>query len=113
MHVLGIVGNPRRYADFREFEFMKDSMPIHTFMTHAAIFTGVVQLIFLVNLFWSLYKGAKAPQNPWDATTLEWTIPSPPPFDNFGGHHPVVNHGPYEFALPGKEKDHVMQTDPA
>ena len=35
-------------------------------------------------------KGAKAPMNPWNSTTLEWTIPSPPPFDNFAGVHPVV-----------------------
>jgi cytochrome c oxidase subunit 1 len=113
MHVLGIVGNPRRYADFKEFEFMRDAMSVHTFMTHAALFTGAVQLLFLINLFWSMYKGAKATDNPWEATTLEWSIPSPPPFDNFAGRIPVVNHGPYEFAVPGKEKDHVMQTDPA
>ena len=113
MHVLGLVGNPRRYADFKEFEFMKDSMSVHTFMTHAALATGAIQILFLINLFWSMAKGAKAPDNPWEATTLEWVIPSPPPWDNFGGKHPVVNHGPYEFAVPGKEKDHVMQTDPA
>ena len=39
--------------------------------------------------------------NPWNSTTLEWTIPSPPPFDNFAGVHPVVNHGPYEYSVPG------------
>src|SRR6266853_807525 len=78
MHFLGIAGNPRRYADFTNFEFMNNLMPIHKFMTHAAIFTATAQLIFLFNLIWSLKKGAKAPPNPWDATTLEWTVPSPP-----------------------------------
>jgi cytochrome c oxidase subunit 1 len=113
MHFLGIAGNPRRYADFTNFEFMNNLMPIHKFMTHAAIFTAVVQLIFVFNLFWSLRKGAKAPVNPWEATTLEWTIPSPPPSDNFGGHHPVVNHGAYEYSVPGAPKDYIMQSDPA
>jgi cytochrome c oxidase subunit 1 len=113
MHFLGIAGNPRRYADFTNFEFMNKLMPVHTFMTWAAIFTASVQLIFVFNMFWSLRKGKKAPVNPWDATTLEWTIPSPPPFDNFAGHHPVVNHGPYEYSVPGAAKDYIMQTDPA
>jgi len=113
MHFLGIAGNPRRYADFTNFEFMNKLMPIHTFMTHAAIFTATVQLIFVFNLFWSMRKGAKAPMNPWESTTLEWTVPSPPPFDNFGGKHPVVNHGPYEYSVPGAAKDYIMQSDPA
>ena len=113
MHFLGIAGNPRRYADFTNFEFMNNLMPIHKFMTHAAIFTATAQLIFLFNLIWSLKKGAKAPPNPWDATTLEWTVPSPPPFDNFAGKHPVVNHGPYEYSVPGAPKDYTMQSDPA
>ncbi len=113
MHFLGIAGNPRRYADFTNFEFMNNLMPIHKFMTHAAIFTATAQLIFLFNLIWSLKKGAKAPPNPWDATTLEWTVPSPPPFDNFAGKHPVVNHGPYEYSVPGAPKDYIMQSDPA
>ncbi|HXA08068.1 MAG TPA: cbb3-type cytochrome c oxidase subunit I [Bryobacteraceae bacterium] len=113
MHFLGIAGNPRRYADFTNFEFMNNLMPIHKFMTHAAIFTATVQLIFVINLFWSMKKGAKAPPNPWDSTTLEWTVASPPPFDNFAGKHPVVNHGPYEYSVPGAPKDYTMQTDPA
>ena len=53
-----------------------------------------------------------APVNPWDATTLEWTVPSPPPHDNFAGKIPVVNHGPYEYSVPGAPRDFVMQTDP-
>jgi cytochrome c oxidase subunit 1 len=113
MHVLGLVGNPRRYADFKEFEFMGQAMSVHTFMTHAAVFTAAVQLIFLVNLIWSLWKGEKAAENPWEATTLEWTVPSPPPFDNFGGKLPEVHRGAYEFAVPGKEKDYVMQNEAA
>jgi cytochrome c oxidase subunit 1 len=113
MHFLGIAGNPRRYADFTNFEFMGKLMPVHTFMTWAAILTAATQIIFVINLAWSMMKGKKAPVNPWDSTTLEWTIPSPPPFDNFAGKHPVVNHGPYEYSVPGAPKDYTMQTDPA
>lgn len=113
MHFLGMAGNPRRYSDFSNFEFMNALMPVHTFMTHAAYFTAAAQILFLINLFWSLKKGAKAPMNPWEATTLEWSIPSPPPFDNFGGHDPVVYHGAYEYGVPGAPQDYVMQNDPA
>ncbi len=113
MHFLGIAGNPRRYADFTNFDFMGKLMPVHTFMTYAAITTALAQFIFLFNLIWSAKKGKPAPMNPWEATTLEWTIPSPPPFDNFAGHHPVVNHGPYEYSVPGAPRDYTMQSDPA
>jgi len=112
MHFLGIAGNPRRYPDFKDYEFMGRLMPIHLFMTIAAAITIAAQLIFVFNLFWSMKKGAKAPMNPWEATTLEWTVSSPPPFDNFAGVHPVVNHGPYEYSVPGAPRDFVMQTDP-
>jgi cytochrome c oxidase subunit 1 len=112
MHFLGIAGNPRRYPDFKDYEFMGKLMPVHLFMTIAAFITIAAQLIFVFNLFWSMKKGAKAPVNPWEATTLEWTVSSPPPFDNFAGVHPVVNHGPYEYSVPGAPRDYVMQNDP-
>jgi cytochrome c oxidase subunit 1 len=63
-------------------------------------------------VFWSIFKGKKAPANPWEATTLEWTVSSPPPHDNFAGKHPVVYHGAYEFGVPGAEKDYIMQDSP-
>jgi cytochrome c oxidase subunit 1 len=112
MHYLGIAGNPRRYSDFTNFDFLGKLLPVHTFMTHAAYFTAAAQILFFFNLFWSMWKGKKAPMNPWEATTLEWTVPSPPPFDNFAGQHPVVNHGAYEYAVPGAPRDYIMQTDP-
>jgi cytochrome c oxidase subunit 1 len=73
MHFTGFAGNPRRYADLTTFAFLAPLMPIHRWMTGAAYFTAAVQLIFLVNLLWSMKKGALAPPNPWNATTLEWT----------------------------------------
>jgi cytochrome c oxidase subunit 1 len=50
--------------------------------------------------------------NPWNCTTLEWPIPSPPPHDNFAGKEPVVYRGAYEYSVPGAPQDFIMQTDP-
>jgi cytochrome c oxidase subunit 1 len=108
MHFLGMEGNVRRYSSFID-NFLIPLIPLHKFMSIAAFVTGAAQLIFMFNLFWSMFKGEKAAQNPWEATTLEWTVPSPPPFDNFGGKHPVVYHGAYEFGVPGAAQDYIMQ----
>ncbi len=109
MHFLGMVGNPRRYAELTAFTFLQQLRPVHLFITIAAFLTIAAQLVFLFNFFWSLFKGPKAPNNPWDATTLEWTIASPPPHDNFGGKEPVVHHDAYEYSVPGQSKDFIMQ----
>jgi cytochrome c oxidase subunit 1 len=108
MHYLGLEGNPRRYSELID-NFLLPLIPLHRFISIAAFITGGAQLLFFGNLFYSMFWGKKASKNPWEATTLEWTIPSPPPFDNFAGVHPVIYHGPYEFAVPGAEKDYVMQ----
>jgi cytochrome c oxidase subunit 1 len=113
MHYLGMAGQTRRYSQFTEVAYQTKLIPLQTFMTYAAFITIGAQFIFLFNLFWSMWKGPKASDNPWEATTLEWTTATPPPHDNFGGHTPVVNHGPYEYNVPGASKDYVMQTDPA
>jgi cytochrome c oxidase subunit I len=112
MHYEGLAGRPRRYSQLTEVGFLHQFWPVEKFITIAAIITIAVQLVFLFNLFWSMFKGKKAEVNPWDATTLEWTIPSPPPHDNFGGQIPVVNNGPYEYGVPGAPRDFIMQTDP-
>jgi cytochrome c oxidase subunit 1 len=113
MHFLGIAGNPRRYAQMTEFQYMAGLQPLHKFITIAAFITVTAQLLFLINFIWSLFAGKKAGDNPWNATTLEWSIPSPPPFDNFAGHEPTVYRGPYEFSVPGASKDFLMQTEAA
>jgi cytochrome c oxidase subunit 1 len=111
MHYLGLAGNVRRYASFTD-NYLIPLIPVHKFITIAALFTGAAQLIFLCNLVWSRFRGPKATDNPWEATTLEWSTTSPPPFDNFGGVHPVVYHGPDEYAVEGSAGDYVMQTSP-
>jgi cytochrome c oxidase subunit 1 len=112
MHFLGLAGMPRRYPDFTNFDFAAPLMPLHKFMTHAAYTTAAVQLLFLYNLWRSLRRGDQAPANPWRATTLEWTLPSPPPRDNFGVEPPAVHHGPYEYSVPGAAEDFILQSDP-
>jgi cytochrome c oxidase subunit 1 len=112
MHYLGMAGHPRRYSQLTEVAYLHGLIPLQTFMTYAAFVTIAAQFIFLANLFWSLKYGAKASDNPWEATTLEWTTTTPPPHDNFGGHTPVVHNGPYEYSVPGAPRDYVMQSDP-
>src|SRR5438093_1128828 len=111
-HAMGMLGMPRRYSRFDEYEFLKHSKGLVLFVTVAAIITVAVQFVFYFNLVWSLFKGKKASDNPWEATTLDWTTATPPPHDNFAGHVPVVYRGPYEFSVPGAPNDFVMQTEP-
>jgi cytochrome c oxidase subunit I len=112
MHFLGMAGHPRRYAQLTEFQYLKPLQPLHIFITIAAFVTIGAQLVFLYNFFWSMRKGQKAGANPWESTSLEWSIPSPPPHDNFGDMELVVHHGPYEYSVPGAAQDYIMQTDP-
>src|SRR5215475_3363814 len=110
-HYLGLAGNVRRYALFVD-DFLIPLIPVHRFITIAALITGAAQLIFLFNLIYSRFWGKPAPQNPWNATSLEWSIPSPPPWNNFGGRHPVVHHDPYQYGVKGAAGDFVMQDSP-
>ncbi|HEY5883759.1 MAG TPA: cbb3-type cytochrome c oxidase subunit I [Pyrinomonadaceae bacterium] len=112
MHTMGMVGMPRRFAQFTEYEFLKSLHPLVVFVSISAIVTVLVQFLFYFNVVWSVFKGKKADENPWEATTLEWITSSPPPHDNFAGVLPTVYRGPYEFAVPGAPKDYLMQTDP-
>jgi cytochrome c oxidase subunit I len=72
---------------------------------------GLCQLPFIFNFFWSAYKGKVAGDNPWEATTIEWAAPSPPPHGNFS-HEPVAYRGPYEYSVPGKARDFSPQFEP-
>jgi cytochrome c oxidase subunit 1 len=110
-HYLGIMGNVRRYAQFVD-DYLQPVLGVHKFITVAALLTGAAQLIFLYNLIHSHFWGKAAPENPWQATSLEWSIPSPPPFDNFGGKHPVVYHDPYQYGVKGSMGDYIMQDSP-
>ena len=84
---------------------------LNKLMTHSAWALGIVQIFFLVNLVWSIKKGKKVSRNPWNSTTLEWAAPSPPPHGNFDG--PITVYGnPYEYSVPGEERDFSPQFEP-
>ena len=90
MFIMGYLGMPRRYYDYLpEFEPYQIISTIGSWI----MVTGII--IMFVNLFRGLRNGPKAPKNPWGGTTLEWTVPSPPPLENFD-EIPVVTRGPYE-----------------
>ena len=110
-HYLGLAGNVRRYSAFVE-DYLQPLLPVHKFISIAALITGAAQLIFLYNLVYSRFRGKPATENPWEAASLEWSIPSPPPFDNFGGKHPVVYHDPYQYGIASSTGDYVMQNSP-
>ena len=110
-HYLGMAGNIRRYSSFPD-DYMQSLIPVHQYITVAALITGAAQLIFLYNLIHSRFWGKPAPDNPWEATSLEWSTATPPPFDNFGGKHPVVYHDPYQYGVRSSVGDYVMQTSP-
>ncbi len=80
-------------------------------ITHAAMLLAVAQLPFIINFFYSMFKGKKVDDNPWKATTLEWQTPTPPPHGNFT-KEVVVYRGPYDYSLPGAKEDYTPQTEP-
>jgi cytochrome c oxidase subunit I len=108
MYFLGFAGNIRRYSEFTD-DYLIRLIPLHRFITVAALFTGAVQFVFFFNLIWSRFRGPLAAANPWEATTLEWSTPSPPPFDNFGEGAPTVYRGPEEYGVGSSSGDYIMQ----
>jgi len=112
MHFIGIAGGIRRYADWTGPAYLAGLQPLHRFITIAAFITAAAQLLFFYNFFRSLKAGASAALNPWSATTLEWTVSSPPPHDNFAGRFPSVYRGPYEYSVPGAAQDFLPQNLP-
>lgn len=89
--VVGILGMPRRYADY-----LPQFTTYNQLSTAGSWMLGAGLLMVLINVFRSLSSGRVAGDNPWGALTLEWQSPSPPPMENFK-HDPVVTDGPYEY----------------
>ena len=99
MHILGIGGHMRRIYDPTQYSHLVHMQDINTFITISAIVLGFSQLVFVFNIFYSLFRGEKAPANPWNSNTLEWTIASPAGHGNYA-EIPTVYHGPYEYSSP-------------
>ncbi|MDA1001454.1 MAG: cytochrome c oxidase subunit I, partial [bacterium] len=102
----------RRIYNPAQYESYQGLLPMNRFITTAAILLFIAQLPFVFNFFWSLFAGKKAAENPWEATTLEWTTPSPPPHGNWPGAVPEVHRGPYDYSLPGEASDWLPQNQP-
>ena len=108
MFILGAYGMPRRIADPYQYDMFAPLQGLNQFMTISLYVLALTQVFFFVNVFYSLVRGKAAPSNPWQANTLEWTVSSPPPHENF--HKvPTVYRGPYEYSSPLVAEDWLPQ----
>ncbi|MBI2493575.1 MAG: cbb3-type cytochrome c oxidase subunit I [Candidatus Rokubacteria bacterium] len=112
MHIIGVGGQMRRIYNPMQYEFLQHQQHWNVVITIGALGLGISQIPFVINFFWSLFAGKKAPLNPWNSTTLEWTAPSPPPHLNWGPTLPTVYRGPYEYSSPESKEDFLPQTAP-
>jgi len=112
MHFMGLAGVPRRYYSNEAIELFSGFSDMNISITWFAILAAIAQGIFIFNFFFSIYKGKKAPQNPWGSNTLEWTAPVGDIHGNWPGKIPEVHRWPYDYSKPGKKEDFVVQTVP-
>ena len=112
MHFTGLAGLPRRYYSSAEFPIFDELHDINVIITFFAIGGGIAQLIFIFNFFYSMWRGPKAPQNPWRSNTLEWTAPVEHMHGNWPGAIPEVQRWPYDYSKPGYDEDFVPQNVP-
>ncbi|MBJ7428694.1 MAG: cbb3-type cytochrome c oxidase subunit I [Bacteroidia bacterium] len=112
MHFMGLAGVPRRYYAFTAYDQFNVFVDMNKFITYAAFIGGIAQFIFLFNFFYSMFKGKKSVQNPWESNTLEWTAPVKHLHGNWPGEIPHVYRWPYDYSVPGHETDFIPQTTP-
>lgn len=104
MHYIGMAGVPRRYYSFDTFESFNHFGPMNEFITVAAIVVFGVQLLFVINFFYSIFRGKEMTErNPYGANTLEWTTPIKAGHGNWPGKIPVVHRWAYDYGKDGKE----------
>ena len=87
------------------------SLKLNLVIGIAAWSLGLFQIPFIINFFASIKWGKAVGINPWDATTLEWSAPSPPGHGNFLTE-PIVYRGPYEYSVPGAARDFTPTFEP-
>ena len=118
MHFLGLAGVPRRYYTNSEFPMFDNMVDINVLVSTFAIIAASAQVIFLFNFIYSALRGPKAPQNPWDSNSLEWTTPVEHIHGNWPGEIPAVYRWPYDYSkVDGNGdyiggKDFITQTTP-
>jgi cytochrome c oxidase subunit 1 len=97
MHWLGLLTQSNLLPQAQRMAVASAGASIRTLVTAATIWTVTAQVLFVVNFFASLLRQKTTEaNNPWRASTLEWSIASPVPAKNFGAHSPVVYRGAYE-----------------
>ena len=117
MHFVGLAGAPRRYYDYSVYAETDSAsadmmLDLNVVITIFAIFAALGQILFLFNFFYSIFRGPKAPMNPWNSNTLEWTTPVEHMHGNWPGALPVVHRWPYDYSKPGSETDFIPQDIP-
>ncbi|MEY4594771.1 MAG: hypothetical protein RIQ47_1181 [Bacteroidota bacterium] len=112
MHFVGLSGAPRRYYAYTAYEGFDGALNINALVSMFAILGGLAQLIFAFNFFYSMYRGRKAEQNPWNSNTLEWTAPVEHIHGNWPGEIPTVHRWAYDYGKPGAEEDYIPQVVP-
>jgi cytochrome c oxidase subunit 1 len=111
MHYEGLAGLPRRYLDYRSWLSFDQFGDLNRFISTVALITFAVQLLFVFNFIYSIFKGRRVMnRNPWGSTTLEWTAPIRPGHGNWPGEIPEVYRWPYDYAKDGRE--FIPQTEP-
>jgi len=100
MHFLGMMGMPRRIADYNPVY-----ADLNMLCSIGALVFGLTQLLLIINVLYSAYRGKKASANPWGGVTLEWTHTSSPPHEHNFEKLPVWNHAEaYPVDLYAKNK---------
>jgi cytochrome c oxidase subunit 1 len=108
MHFLGVGGHMRRIYNPLQYEFIAPMQSWNVFITISAFLLVLSQIPFLINFVHGLFAAKNAGDNPWEANTLEWSAPSPPPHGNFV-NSPVVYRGAYEYSSPEVTEDFLPQ----
>jgi len=111
MFIQGLAGVSRRLWDGGQlYAHAQGVLQWNEFMSISAFCLAAAQIPFILNVLMSLFNGQKVDRNPWGATTVEWSAPSPPlPHVNF--EEPLeIYRGPYEYSVPGANKDFSSQT---
>jgi cytochrome c oxidase subunit 1 len=121
MFIQGMAGFHRRWSEggktFEQISKVKylgdiTFLDLNILISWGAWGLALAQIPFIINFFWSAKGGKRVTSdNPWNATTLEWNTPTPPPHGNFLTEQ-VVYRGPYEYSVPGAEKDFSPQWEP-
>ena len=111
MHYEGLAGMPRRYLDYSNWLSFNQFHDLNKFISTVAMVVFAVQLMFIFNFFYSIFKGRKVTvKNPWGSTTLEWTTPIVAGHGNWPGEIPEVHRWAYDYSKDGRE--YISQTEP-